>query len=229
MGDTSRNFYDELKSYITINDILQVRLMDDSDSATYHSRIDDISQGKLILAWPTNKGIRLLLHRDQILDFFFVRDGTPHMFGGLVDETQTEPVPQITIILSSAVSQVQRRQNFRVKCLIPVEIVGEVREDPRRDETTALSVKTVSNDLSASGISVRFAKRIPEGSLVNIKLSLPDDKPPISIPCSVIYSEYQTENQILYRTGIRYLTLSEAERARIVRYVYRTQLQGLHP
>ena len=229
MDETNRNFLEELKSHITVNDILQVRLMDDPNSATYHTRIDDISEGKLIIAWPTNGGIRLLLHRDQILDFYFVRDGTPHLFSGLVDETKQEPLPQITIILSSPVSQVQRRQNFRVKCLIPVEIAGTIREDPRSDAITVLNIKTVSNDLSASGISVRFAKRIPEGSIINIKLSLPDSGPPISIPCSIIYSEYLTENQILYRTGVHYLALSEAERARIVRYVYRTQLQGLHP
>jgi c-di-GMP-binding flagellar brake protein YcgR len=171
----------------------------------------------------------MLLHRDQILDFYFVREGVPHTFSGLVDETKVEPMPQITIILSSAVTQVQRRQNFRIKCLIPVEIVGNIQEDPRSDSTTVLNVKTVSNDLSASGISFRFAKRIPEGTLVNIKLSLPDNGPPIRIPCSVIYSEYHSENQILYRTGIRYLALSEGERARIVRYMYRTQLQGLRP
>jgi c-di-GMP-binding flagellar brake protein YcgR len=229
MEDTNQNFFEELKSHITINDILQVRIMDDPNSATYHSRINDISEGKLIIAWPTNGGIRLLVHRDQILDFYFVRDGTPHMFGGLVDDTKQEPLPQITIILSSPVSQVQRRQNFRVKCLVPVEITGTIREDPRSNATTVLNIKTVSNDLSASGISVRFAKRIPEGSIINIKLSLPDSGRPISIPCSIIYSEYLTENQILYRTGVRYLAISEAERARIVRYVYRTQLQGLHP
>lgn len=229
MADTNKNLHDVLKSYITINDILQVRLMDDPNSATYHSRIDDVSEGKLVLAWPTHHGVRLILHRDQILDFYFVRDQKPHMFSGLVDDARHEPLPQITIILSSPVSEVQRRQNFRVKCLIPVEIEGEIREDPRSDATTVLKVKTVSNDLSASGLSVRFSKRIPEGSLVNIKLTLPDDGPPIHLPCSVIYSDYLTENQILYRTGIRYLTINEAERARIVRYVYRTQLQGLRP
>lgn len=229
MNESKRNFLDELKSHITVNDILQARIMDNPNSDTYHSRIDDISEGRLVLAWPTNAGIRMLLHRDQILDFYFVREGVPHTFSGLVDETKVEPMPQITIILSSAVTQVQRRQNFRIKCLIPVEIVGNIQEDPRSDSTTVLNVKTVSNDLSASGISFRFAKRIPEGTLVNIKLSLPDNGPPIRIPCSVIYSEYHSENQILYRTGIRYLALSEGERARIVRYMYRTQLQGLRP
>jgi c-di-GMP-binding flagellar brake protein YcgR len=229
MNESNRNFLDEVKSQITINDILQVRIMDDPNPVTYYSRIDDISEGKLVIAWPTNGGIRLILHRDQMLDFYFVRDATPHTFSGLVDETRNEPLPQITVILSSAVSQVQRRQNYRIKCLLPVEIVGNIKEDPRSEATTALKLKTVSNDLSASGISVRFAKRIPEGAVVDIKLSLPDDGPTISIPCTVVYSEYLTENQILYRTGLHYLALSEAERARIVRYVYRTQLQGLHP
>jgi c-di-GMP-binding flagellar brake protein YcgR len=229
MNEPNHNFLNELKTHININDILQVRIMDDPNPATYHSRIDDIAEGKLLIAWPTNGGIRLILHEDQILDFYFVRDGTPHMFSGLVDTTRLEPMPQIAVILSSPVSRVQRRQNFRIKCLIPVEIIGSVREDPRSDSSSVLKVKTVSNDLSASGVSIRLAKRIPEGTSVDIKLSLPDNKPPINIPCSVIYSEYQTENQILYRTGIRYLALSESERARIVRYVYRTQLQGLHP
>jgi len=32
---------------------------------------------------------------------------------------------------------------------------------------------------------------------------------------------------MLYRTGIHYLSISEWERARIVRFIYRTQLKGL--
>jgi len=229
MGEPNRYLLNELASRININDILQVGIMDDPNPATYFSRIDDISEGKLVIAWPTNRGIRMLLHMDQILDFYFVRDGTPYTFSGLVDETKSDGMAQITVILSSAVSQVQRRQNFRIKCLIPVEIVGSMREDPRSEETTILNFKTVSNDLSASGISIRFAKRIPEGTVLNIKLGLPDNKPAIAIPGSVMYSEYHSENQILYRTGIHFLAIGERERARIVRYVYRTQLQGLHP
>jgi len=229
MTDKSDNFIDELNSQLSINDILQVRIVDDPNSPTYFSRVNDISEGRLVVAWPTSGGMRLLLHSDQILDFSYIKDGTPHVFKGLVDESRMEPLPELTIILSSAISTVQRRQDFRVKCLIPVEVVGSYKEDPRSDVTTPLAVKTVSNDLSASGISIRFAKRIPEGTLLNIKLSLPDDGAAINIPCTVVYAEYQTENQILYRTGMRFLAITAAERARIVRFLYRTQLQGLRP
>jgi len=43
----------------------------------------------------------MLVHRDQILDFTFVRDGTPYAFTGLVDETNLAPMPEITVILAA--------------------------------------------------------------------------------------------------------------------------------
>ena len=229
MKNISHDFAEDVKTNISINELLQVQIIDDPNPATYASRINDISEGKLVIAWPTNGGIRLLVHRDQILEFSFVREGTAYAFSGLVDETSIEPLPQITVILSSAIVRVQRRQNFRIKCLIPVEVIGSVRENPRDNTTTVLAIRTTTYDISASGIAIRYPKLIPEGTVLEIKLGLPDSGPPIKIPCRVVHSESLKDNQTQYRTGITYLALSESERARIVRYVYRTQLKGLHP
>ncbi len=227
--DTSRDFTDSIKTFISINEILQVRVLDDPNAATHHSRINDISEGRLVIAWPTHRGIRMLVHRDQMLDFYMMKDDVPHEFSGLVDEMHPDdPLPQITIILSSAITRVQRRQNFRIKALIPVEITGTIK-DPRDDSVTALNIKTVTCDLSASGMAIRFSKMVPEGSILEVKLALPDNAPVIKVPCQVMYSEIPAEHQNLYRTGLHYLAISESERARIVRYVYRTQLKGLHP
>jgi c-di-GMP-binding flagellar brake protein YcgR len=230
MDKTQQNPAADLKPLLAVNDNLQIRTSEENkDQATYYSRINDISEGKLVIAWPTSHGIRLIAYADQMLDFYFVREGTPYSFCGLVDETALEPLPQITIILSSAVEAVQRRQNFRIKCLLPVQIIGNIKEDANADTVTALDIKTTSYDLSASGISIRHAQKIPEQALLTVKISLPDEEPIISVPGCVIYSEYLSENKVLYRTGIRYLAISEKERARIVRFVYRKQLQGLHP
>jgi len=223
-----QDFTDDIKTSIAVNERLQVRLIDAPETATYCSRINDVVDGKLIIAWPTHNGIRMMVHRDQILDFYIMRGDVPHEFTGLVDEVYATPLPQMTVILSSAVRRVQRRQNFRIKCLMPVEISGTI-QDPRDGSTTKLEIRTVTCDLSASGMAIRYSKPIPEGTEVEILLALPDDGPAIKIPCRVIYSETPAENQTLYRTGLRYLAINESERARIVRYVYRTQLKGLHP
>ena len=63
--------------------------------------------------------------------------------------------------------------------------------------------------------------------MLELKLSLPDDMPVIKAPCRVIYSDSLVENPSQYKTGVVYLMISEWEKARIVRFVYRTQLAGL--
>ena len=227
MKNVNQDYSDDVTSYIGINDVLQVLIMDDPDPTTYHSRINDMAEGKLVIAWPTNRGIRMLVHRDQILDFTFVRDGTPYAFTGLVDETNLAPMPEITVILSSSVIHVQRRENYRIKCLIPIEIHGTLKDNSHHQADEILAIRTSTYDISASGISIRYSKLIPEGTQLDIKLALPDRGPAIKVPCRVVYSESLTDNLMLYRTGIHYLSISEWERARIVRFIYRTQLKGL--
>jgi c-di-GMP-binding flagellar brake protein YcgR len=209
---------------IAPNEILQVRIQNDPNPVTYYSRVLSISKGILSMPWPTDRGIRLITRPGQILDFYFIRGGTPHYFCGLVEKANAGPLSQMEIAIKTPAQQVQRRQNCRVKCLLPIEIVY-AKEDAGDKSSSGLTVKTVCTDLSAGGVSFRQARHTPEGTLVHVKLSLPDNGPPIGIPCSVIHSGYASEHQTLYRTALRYVALSEGDRSRIVRFIYRTQLK----
>ena len=211
---------------VSVSELLEVRVMEGSDGVTYYSRVNDIVGEKLVIAWPTHRGMRLILHPDEPLDFYLVRNEVPHKFTGLVHKMNSSPVPQITIITNSAITRVQRRQNFRIKCLLPVEVDGTV-QFARDDSPTHLAFRTVTCDLSASGMVIRYQKMIPEDSLVEIKLQLPDGGPAIRIPCRAVYSETRGESPSLYRTGLLFLAINESERARIVRFIYRTQLKGI--
>jgi c-di-GMP-binding flagellar brake protein YcgR len=228
MNNLNQDYVGDFQSHLSINDILQVRAREDNNSVTYYSRVDDIVDGKLVIAWPTHGGIRLIVRRDQILDFSYTRDGIPSAFMGLIDETSVDPIPLLNIIVSSEIIHVQRRQNVRIKCLIPLEITASIKEHPQDEAESPLYIQTTTYDLSASGLSILHRKKLPERSLIEIKLRLPDDKPAIKAPCCIIYSEEFAKTTKLYRTGLRYLTISEAERARIVRFVYRTQLTHLN-
>jgi c-di-GMP-binding flagellar brake protein YcgR len=213
---------------LTINDLLQVKVPSDANSGSYYSRVSNISDGKIVIAWPTDRGIRLLVHIDQMLELSFVREGIPYAFSGLVDETAIEPLPQISIILTSAISQTQRRQNFRAKCLVPVEILGSTQDhnSSGTEITKVIDIKTVTYDLSAGGLAIRQPAQIPEGSIVEIKLALPDEGPVIRIPSRVAHSENLHGRQSLYHVGLHYLAISQRECARIVRYLYRIQLKN---
>jgi len=229
MRSIDQELTDDIKKYVSINEILQVRIMDDPDSPTGYSRINDITEGKLVIAWPTHRGKRMLLHRDQMLAFFIMRGEVPHEFSGLVDELDhSARLPQIKVILGNSIIRVQRRQNFRIKTIIPLEIAAQIR-DPKDGSYFSIAIQTTTWDLSAGGLSIRYAKRFPEETPAEVKVALPDGGPVIKLPCRVVYSDALAENASIYRTGMCYLAITEKERARIVRYVYRTQLKGLRP
>ncbi|HSW39563.1 MAG TPA: PilZ domain-containing protein [Acidobacteriota bacterium] len=227
MEEAEQKTADSKAQALAVNEVLQVHFEADSAPVNYHCRIEDISGEKLAITWPTRAGIRMPVHWDQMLRFSMVRDGNAYCFSGMVDATSQENIPQIAVIIASAVEKVQRRQNFRIKCMIPVGITIFSAESGKDDAAAAGFIQTTTYDLSASGFAIHNQKRIPEGTLLDVKLSLPDNDSSIRIPCRVVYSEIFGENARLYHSGIQYLAITEGERARIVRYVYRTQLKGL--
>jgi c-di-GMP-binding flagellar brake protein YcgR len=222
-----REHSDDTEVTLTINELLQVQWQDEPTPSTYRCRIDDIVDGKLVASWPTSAGIRMPVHADQMLNFSFVRESNVYAFAGLVDSTAAEPLPQITVIINSEIHRIQRRQNFRIRSLIPIELTGEIRGSSIKDENIPIFLKTTTHNISAGGVSIRSPKGFIEGSILETKIGLPDHEPMIKAPCRVIYSEPAVDNAKLVQTGMQYLTISEKEKARIVRYIYRAQLKSL--
>ncbi len=146
--------------------------------------------------------------------------------GGFVYVATPGPLALISVFAVSPIRKIQRRQYVRVKCLMPVEISGVAAGHIGTEASAETAIQTVSSDISAGGISFRHARRFPEGSRATLRLSLPDGRPDLVVPCMVVYSKFVSERRTLYRTALRFLGLSESERSRIIRFVYRTQLQA---
>ncbi len=229
MSNSQSSANGDMQIPVTLNEILQVRIPDDPTPVTYYSRVVGTGNDVLAIAWPTDRGIRLIARPGDVLEFYFIRDGIPHIFSGLVETAKTSPIPEMTIAPQDFARQIQRRQNCRIKCLLPIEIIYNDPDDPTNLSAPPLVNHTVSSDLSAGGLSFRYAKRIPEGTLVSVRLHIPDNKEPIRTRCIVVYSDYASEQRSLYRTALRFTDINEGERSRIVRYIYRLQLQGLRP
>lgn len=220
--------YTEGFAFVSVDDLLQVTVPDDPNSATYHSRVKDITEGQIIIAWPTHRRMRLPAKKNQRLSFSYLHNKIPYAFDGVVGERRDHPIPEVAIHSVGPVEKTQRRQNFRVKCLIPVEITG-TPDAPAGDDPSKniLFIKTVTVDLSAGGIGVHLPKDSSEGTLVDIKLSLPDQEPAIKIRCRIAYTRQLPENVAMFHWGLQFLAISEREQARVRRYCQRQQLQRL--
>jgi len=74
-------------------------------------------------------------------------------------------------------------------------------------------------------MALRHWTRFPENCPVEAKLSLPDRGSVIKIPCRVVYIEQIPGKSLMYHIGIYFLSISEADRARIFRYLFSIQLK----
>ena len=213
---------------IEVNETIQAKMS--GDVSSYFSRVDDIQESRMIIAWPTNRGIRMALHPNQNIELAFVREGNAYIFTAFVLEAISDPLPQVAVRKDSPVRKVQRRQHFRVKCMMPIQITGSVQEKSGKSsdlKSSAVFIKTVTYDLSAGGLAIRHSKQIPEETVIEVKLGLPDGGPEIKVPGRVAYSGSVPGDSALFHIGINFLAISDWEQARIIRCLYRLQLKSL--
>ena len=213
----------DLEPKLMINELVKVRIPDGKNPGNYYSRIEDAVKKMLIMTLPADNGAPLTIQPDQKLGFSLVREGSAYSFNGFVDSISKEPQPVVTIIISSAIKRIQRRQDYRVKCLIPLEVVATLSETSGGLHKAKLHLKTNTYDLSASGVSLRTSTAIAVGTLPVIKISLPDGAPPMKTSCRVVHCFAAPENQNKFHVGIQFLKLEEDNRARLVRFIYRAQ------
>ena len=67
-------------SAVSVNDALHVTAADDPNPSNYYSRVNNIEESRLVIAWPTQRGIHLPVRRDQKLSLAFLHNGIPFVF-----------------------------------------------------------------------------------------------------------------------------------------------------
>lgn len=213
-----------------INDLLQIQVPDDPNSLSYRSRVNDIVQGKLVVPWPTDRGVPIPIHQNQTLTISFVRDDAVYTFSGIVEDRKREPSALLWLRPAGPPERIQRRHFFRVKSTLPCELLGQgqASDDPG-SATRVFNVKALTYDISGSGLSIRHKDSVPAGTLVDCKLALPEDKSVIKILCKVAHSERisSATEEPMYHIGMFYLSIKDADRTRIVRHVFKVEQANL--
>jgi len=217
---------------IEVNDILQVQFPNDPNSFSLRSRVDDIVGDRVYIAWPTDKGIRVPIHKQQTLTISFARDDAVYAFTGIVEHTWRRPLAQLSLLVIGPPQRIQRRQFFRVKCLLPVEFLGE---QPSLDEDDSapkiIALKTHTYEISGSGLAIRHSSSIPSGTMLDCKLSLAPENAKMKILCRVVHSSRINAHTQTgrYHVGMFFISIRDADRTRIVRHVFRVERSRNHP
>jgi c-di-GMP-binding flagellar brake protein YcgR len=216
---------------LEINDLVQVRCHGDDSVSAYPSRIDDVGEGRVVLSWPTDRGIRIPIHRDQTLALFFVREDAVYSYEGMVEERVITPIPKIVVQLVGSAQRIQRREYFRVRVMLPVELLGTIESSgpPIDIRDSILHIQTHTTDLSGAGLAFQYRRAIPIGTVFETKLTLERDIPPLKLLSKVVSADSVRglNDRRAFHIGLIFMGITEGDRSRIVRHVFKTQQTAL--
>lgn len=198
------------------------------------TRVIDIDEMDITITRPAIKEGYLHLHKNQKIMCYIWRDyDAGYYFPTTVLGEVDTPMPLAFLAHSSKLKRMQRRQFFRVPVSLPTTFYHVSHEQLRKIKETKEYLKLQDleaydaqiEDLSGGGISFCSNKTINEGELFTIVLDFQDGEKPMQVAGKILHADD------VFRDGRRchliraeFAGLSEKKRGRIIRYVYKEQV-----
>ncbi len=214
-----------------VNELVQIQLVDDPNSRTYYSRVEDASGDRLNISWPTEAGMRIPFHKSEQLFISFTRQDAVYGFQASVTATIPGPIPMLIVQSSGEIERIQRREYVRVPSLLPVELTAVVSTPSGSGESLpdVISIKTNTVNVSGGGFAINHKFVLPVGTMLQVKLTLPSHPELLQLSARVVRNESREDvhKNRFFLIGVQFVTIPERVRMRIVRHVFDAQKAAL--
>jgi c-di-GMP-binding flagellar brake protein YcgR len=219
-----------MKLPLEIRDAIQVKANAPGRQTYFDSRLEEVTSGELLISWPRKASLRMPLRELQALLISFSREQRIYEFEASVLDVINEPVPLVAIRATGALRSVQRRDDYRVRIGVPVElaprVVGLAGFKESRERIHRILGQTVN--LSAGGFSIHLPNPIPIGTIFEIRMTLPGEpRQPVQITGRVVHCTPMVvapdAEPVAYDLGFIFSRISETARQRVVKFVFAAQ------
>ncbi|SDF39383.1 c-di-GMP-binding flagellar brake protein YcgR, contains PilZNR and PilZ domains [Sporolituus thermophilus DSM 23256] len=186
----------------------------------YSSRIEEVTDEYLIIAMPMSKGYPVFLSLGDNLHVRIVDNGTAYQFTCTLVSKKLHPLPVWVVTRPREIIKVQQRSFVRVRTALPVEISIFDNETAQFSN----SFQACSRDLSGGGIQLVSKEALDLGMKVQLAFELPEAGL-IVVNGEVVRIEKPHHDRDIFWIGIKFLDLAERERSKIIRYIFKKQLE----
>ena len=202
------------KSRLRINQKIEVRK---DPGFIFKSSIQELGEDTLSVTVPVRAGQRLMLHAgDRVRVQFVINDASYYFDTTMLSRKISNQVPLFVLVRPSVLSRVQRRDFVRFPEALPVVFRVLQREG---DALASYNGKTV--DISAGGVQIASSFCPVPGDKVQLTLLLGDDGlPELNERGDVVWAYYDQWLKTA-RFGVRFADISEAEREKIMAYIFK--------
>lgn len=171
-----------------------------------------------IIARPMLEGRPVPIHAKKEIRLSYYRDNGVYEFTAKVLGESGGKLPSLRIKALSEAVKSQRRDYYRLRTVLPVNIVVEAegKEDAR-------TVKCLTLDISAGGMSLASRHDMKKDSLLTCELRLPGES--ITVKAKVIRITAVHSKEYSYQIGVQFVELDERLRKEIIGYIFEQQIK----
>jgi c-di-GMP-binding flagellar brake protein YcgR len=216
-----------------INQNIEVGIKYGPLQGIYHSRIENVSEDTLEIAIPSKHGHLLQLPQEISFTCRLALHSSLYVFKTKIIRVEVKQhVPTWVVEIPEDIEKIQRRSFIRIDIRLPVclkivddempQTIQGQQYTPQELQSKTWDVST--KDLSGSGARLISKFQLPEKLLVSLELTLPEIGKFFTV-AQVIRSELSNPEFGLYWTGVNFIALSEVERDKVVRYIFKKQIE----
>jgi len=182
----------------------------------YNSRIEDMGNESLTIAAPYSQGYFLNPRLGEKYTVSISAADCSYVFKAALLNYIRQPIPLWEITLPTALERQQLRSFVRL------DVILDIRLEVFTAEKTVID--TLTKDVSAGGLRIMINKPIPVGTKLNMFLSLSEDEK-LEAEGEVVRIISPEEEHDKYEVAIRFSEIKERIRSRIVKYIFKKQIE----
>lgn len=203
----------------------------------YKSRVEDIEDGTLVIAMPSERGELVMLNQGEYCTLNIMTVSAAQVFAeGEIIGRRAQPVP-LLVIHPFYVETRQQRTFHRVQVRIepmgvwwwtrPEDKVGLSRRPSAANKDGGWqSYNAVIVDLSGGGLGLLASEELPRGTNMFVRFPLPVTQELMEVRGRITSSRARPKgDQMFYLLGIQFEGLSQQDQERIVKANTRHQIE----
>jgi c-di-GMP-binding flagellar brake protein YcgR len=210
---------------------LSVRDQERGEVETYSSRVEDLDEGRLLVAWPTRRGVPVPVETGEPVTLRMVTGPGDTLFLNCevverIPESAGNPIAMLAL-RAVAVGQ-QQREHFRLAISIqPIDcVLWERPFGAAEGEGNWRPIHATITDISASGVGLIVHDTIERGARLRVRFPYPMGEGEFTGDAVVRFAAPLTgSGGQHYKVGAAFEGVEAARRERLARCIHRFQIE----
>lgn len=198
-----------------VNQRIDVMLSKDPFSERLPSRIEEITPRYMLIAMPVAKGVPVLPPPGCIFYCRVVVDGAVWLCTSTFLDKRPQPLPVWVIAPPHDYRKIQLRSYVRMETALPVEVHIDGADLP--------PVAATTKDIGGGGVQLITRLALEPGVRLQLAIELAGTGR-LTVLGDVVRVEHDAARN-LYTAGIKFVEISERERDKIIKYIFKKQLE----